>query len=67
MYIRHIKLIEYTNENCKGECIKEGYIRSAPTVGQRFYVGFFSTPPVTEIIDDESFKTLLSTYKIEFV
>jgi hypothetical protein len=50
--------------------IEEGYSRrgeliSEPEIGQRFYVGWnWSTSPVREIIDENTFKTLNSIYKI---
>lgn len=45
---------------------KIGGAKSKPVVGERFSVDSFSTSPVTEIIDDNTFKSTYSTYKIEY-
>ena len=39
----------------------------APTLGERFWVGFFSTSGVVEIIDEKTFKTYSSIYQWEIV
>ena len=45
-----------------------GYINKMPTLGERFYIdGTFSTSPVVSIIDNNTFKTTYSTYKIEYL
>lgn len=50
--------------------IDEGYVKSGkafkmPTVGERFFIGYnWATSEVTEIVDEVTFKTLNSTYKI---
>lgn len=36
-----------------------------PTLGQRFWVGTFSTSPVQEILTEDTFKTTSSIYKWE--
>ncbi len=52
--------------------INEGYIKKGieieiPTIGDNYWVGGnWRTSPVTEIIDENTFKTLNSTYKIEY-
>ena len=38
-----------------------------PTLGERFWVGFFSTSGVVEIIDEKTFKTYSSIYQWEIV
>ena len=46
--------------------VKTGICTNPPTIGDRFYIGYsFSTSPVTELIDNLTFKTLYSTYKIK--
>ena len=45
----------------------EGQIYGAPVVGERFICGMIGTSTVTHIIDDSTFKTLYSTYKIEYL
>ncbi len=50
--------------------IKEGIELVPPTVGERYYVGLasnFSTSPVTKIINKNKFKTMYSTYKLEYL
>lgn len=47
--------------------ITEGKITIGPVVGERFYIGKFSTSIVLEIIDENTFKTLYSTYKLEYI
>lgn len=47
--------------------VKEGYELVPPTIGERYFVGnTFSTSPVTEIIDKNTFKSTYSTYQIEY-
>lgn len=46
---------------------KEGIMWNDPIVGQSFYLGNLATSVVTEIIDENTFKTQNSTYKIERV
>jgi len=46
--------------------VTEGYFNRKPKVGENFFVGSFYTSVVTEIIDDNTFKTRNSTYKIEY-
>lgn len=49
--------------------VKEGIIFDKPKVGEMFHVGFsgFHTSKVTDIIDENTFKTIYSTYKIEYL
>lgn len=47
--------------------VKEGYEFSTPKVGERYYIGAFSTSPITEIIDKNNFKSTYSTYRIEYI
>jgi hypothetical protein len=48
--------------------VKEGYILESPTIGERFYVGNnFSTSPVTSELKGGIFKTIYSTYKLEYI
>jgi hypothetical protein len=44
---------------------KEGIFKYGPIIGERFYIAGLLTSPVTEIIDEYTFKTENSTYKIE--
>jgi hypothetical protein len=50
---------------------KIGYYENPPKVGERFMLGYknslgiFMTSTVTEIVDEEIFKTLNSTYKMK--
>ncbi len=46
---------------------KEGVLHSSPEVGSAVYVGGMHTSTVTEIVDTNTFKTLNSTYKIEYL
>jgi hypothetical protein len=49
---------------------KEGSISELPIIGERFYIGTFSTSLVKEVLDKEHsiiFKTLYSTYNLEFL
>lgn len=49
----------------------KGVMVDPPTVGKPFYVdrpsGYFRTSPVTEIINPITFRTLNSTYKLEYI
>lgn len=48
--------------------IEKGFMIKEPEIGERFYVGFFSTSPVTELPNEEGiFKTTYSTYKLEIL
>ncbi len=45
-----------------------GFISKGPVVGERFYIGFeFSTSVVQKIINEDTFKTLYSTYRIIYL
>lgn len=45
-----------------------GYMTREPEIGERFYVGFFSTSPVISLLDKNGiFKTTYSTYKLEIL
>lgn len=47
---------------------KTGLTPNKPTIGERFFInGTFSTSPVTRYVDDNTFKTTYSTYKIEYL
>ncbi len=52
--------------------IEEGFTKTGlelvpPTVGERYWVGNFSTSPVVKIIDKNTFKSTYSTYQIEYL
>jgi len=48
--------------------VKEGIMQHLPKIGERFYVGAFSTSPVlSEIDEDGIFETTYSTYKLEII
>lgn len=48
--------------------VEEGWMTREPEIGERFYVGFFSTSPVIRLLDkDGIFKTTYSTYKLEII
>jgi hypothetical protein len=47
--------------------VTEGFCPSAPIVGHSFYVSNFRTSRVTEIIDENTFKTLNSIYKWKII
>ncbi len=44
--------------------VTEGVIINEPMVGEAFYVGSLRTSMVTEIIDNQTFKTCNSIYRI---
>jgi endonuclease YncB( thermonuclease family) len=44
---------------------KEGTFKYGPVVGERFYIGGLYTSTVTKIIDDKTFETENSTYRLE--
>jgi hypothetical protein len=51
--------------------IYEGYVKvgfeiDPPEIGKRYWIDYFSTSPVLEIIDKNTIKTTYSTYKIEY-
>lgn len=47
---------------------KDGFFINEPVVGQRFYVShYYSTSVVTEILNENTFKTLNSVYKWYFI
>lgn len=47
---------------------KEGVELEIPKVDERYYVGqWFSTSPIKEIINKNLFKTLYSTYKLDYI
>lgn len=44
----------------------QGAMLNKPRIGHRFYVGVsWSTSPVQDVLDENTFKTLNSIYKIE--
>lgn len=66
--IKLIKLNDLPNAEVPFN-IPEGYVTeginiSDPVVGDHFYVGNILTSPVTEIIDNQTFKTCNSLYRI---
>lgn len=75
MLVRITKLKDEAFNGRHPNGINEGYERTGtaenkPTIGERFYVGGwngFSTSPVTEIIDNNTFRTQNSVYKIEYI
>ena len=46
---------------------KIGNAENIPTLGERFWVGSFSTSGVQEIIDDNTFRTYSSIYRWEVI
>ena len=46
---------------------KEGVFNEEPVLGQRFYVGSFSTSGVQEILSPNTFRTYSSIYKWEYI
>lgn len=44
-----------------------GYEIKPPTIGERYFVGKFSTSLVEKINDDNTIKTTYSTYKLEYL
>ena len=48
--------------------VTQGIVKGKPVIGERYYVGVgFSTSIVTNIISKTMFKTLYSTYRIEYI
>ena len=45
----------------------EGYEYAPPQVGERYHGGGLLTSTVTEVIDENTFKTRNSTYRIETI
>jgi hypothetical protein len=79
--MKKIKLVKITDDHFNGNhpngihegYIKDGYMIEKPKIGDRFYVyqsklySNFSTSIVTKGLDkDNIFKTIYSTYKIEY-
>tara|TARA_R110000803_G_scaffold78744_8_gene144003 strand:- start:451 stop:696 length:246 start_codon:yes stop_codon:yes gene_type:complete len=46
-------------------CTTRGFLYRTPEVGQRAIIGSLRTSIVTEIVDETTFKTENSTYKLE--
>lgn len=75
MDIRKARIIKLTDDKFNGRhpnkinvgYEKEGILFQPPIVGQSCCVGSLCTSVVTEVIDDSTFKTLNSTYKIEYL
>ncbi len=73
--VKQIRLIKISDDVFEGKHpngIYEGYSRVGsmivpPTIGERFWLNAFSTSPVTKIISKFKFKTMYSTYKIEYL
>lgn len=79
---KKVKITKLSDDTFNGKHpngIYEGYTKigieqAPPTLGDRYYVSdpnrmfnSFSTSPVKEIIDENNFKTIYSTYKIEYI
>ncbi len=47
--------------------VREGYLLQEPKVGVSCVIDNFMTSEVTAILDDDTFETLNSTYKIEYL
>lgn len=52
-------------KNIKEGAVYEGENYEPPKIGERFYVGNFSTSAVQEILSENTFKTYNSIYKWE--
>lgn len=70
MKIRLTKIAEVENPmhplNIEVGYVKDGYFIKPPVIGERFWVGYsWSTSVVTEIINDNTFRTLNSIYQWE--
>jgi hypothetical protein len=70
MKIRLVKIKELENalhpNNIEVGFTKEGTLINEPKVGECFYVGFnWRTSTVQEVIDENTFRTYNSIYKIE--
>ena len=67
--VRLTKLKEAENpthpNNIKEGFAREGEFVESPVVGEPFYIGNFITSKVTEILSDNTFKTLNSIYRWE--
>ncbi len=72
---KRIKLTKISDDEFNGQHpngINEGYTKTGdmlvpPTVGERFWLGRFSTSPVVKVISKTKFKTVYSTYQIEYL
>lgn len=69
--IRTARLIKLSDDAFGGKHpngVNEGHcasgITEGPVVGERCYVGSFSTSIVTKIINEDTFKSTYSTYRI---
>lgn len=79
--LKKIRLTKVSDDHFEGNhpngiytgYVKEGMSKLPPVVGERFYCNSghirdgFSTSTVMEIIDDNTFKSRYSTYKIELL
>ena len=71
--MRNIRITKLSDDKFNGvhpNGINEGFTSEGvesypPEVGQNYYGGGLRTSVVTKIIDENTFKTLNSTYKIE--
>lgn len=73
--MRNIKITKISDDKFEGKhpnginegWVSEGQEEREPTVGERYHGGGLLTSTVTEIVDENTFKTLNSTYKIEVI
>lgn len=75
---KKVKLTKISDDSFNGKHpnnINEGYTKigieiKPPTIGERYFLDSFfgfSTSPIIEIIDENTFKSTYSTYKIEYL
>lgn len=73
--MRKVKITKLSDDFFEGNHpnhIYEGYTKiglesNPPKVGEMYWVNEFHTSLVQEILDENTFKTLYSTYKIEYL
>jgi len=73
--LKRIRLTKISDDEFQGNhpnginagYIKEGFFTDRPEIGECFYVDNFRTSRVTYIIDDETFQTENSTYRLEYL
>lgn len=73
--MRKVKIYKVSDDRFNGEhpnginagFTAEGVEYNKPTVGESYWGGGLRTSTVTEVIDDNNFKTLNSTYRLEEV
>lgn len=65
--LKEVENPRHPNNIPEGE-VHEGIYLNDPVIGERFYCGWgWSTSKVVEVIDSNTFKTLNSIYKWEFI